>query len=248
MMNTWYASALVLARWKKQGTNEVSIIFISLVKIMAECWGFRYVYDARRDWEDVKNIILTLRMFMFYMNNTWSPPGSLILMNTFSIFVLVLSWRKKQWKDKAFTISISFYMIVLKCWSFRYMWGVCQHDNSFLRRECDWHQEIKPLHLMAKDSRNLIRWMHGRKLPHQRLNSYCQDPTYVTVLMHSVMNTAKLFVLPVFLTYWVGNGKHWAVQGCSLLALMWWRWRYFSNFISSSSSQIVTSDFCGSCC
>lgn len=75
MMNTWYASALVLARWKEQGTNEVSIIFISLVKIMAECRGFRYVYDARRDWKDVKNM-LTSGMFMFYLNNTWLPPGS----------------------------------------------------------------------------------------------------------------------------------------------------------------------------
>ena len=217
MMNTWYASALVLARWKKQGTNEVSIVFISLVKIMAECWGFRYVYDARRDWEDVKNF-LTSRMFMFYMNNTWSPPGSLILMNTFSIFVLVLSWRKKQWKDKAFTISG--HQLVYIIWSFlsAEASGTCEvyvnmtillfgENVTDMRR---WN----PYTSWLQYYRNLIRWMHGRKLPHWWLNSYCQDPILTTVLMHSVMNTAKLFVLPVSLTYLVGNGKQYRDVVC----------------------------------
>lgn len=63
------------------------------------------------------------------------------------------------------------------------------------------------MHLMTKDSGNLIRWMRGRRLPHRRVNRYGQDPILTTLLMHSVMNPAKLFVLPVSLTYLVGNGK-----------------------------------------
>jgi hypothetical protein len=38
------------------------------------------------------------------------------------------------------------YMTVLECWSFRYMWGVCQHDNSAERMWLTWGDETPTPH------------------------------------------------------------------------------------------------------